>query len=97
MHAPDAGVAADATATSRLSPAVRARVKNAMARMERIEAARRALGGEEALRQLVADLVEPLVREWLEENLADIVERQVEREIAHITHRPELRAKSGTG
>ena len=94
---PTTEVATDAAAASRLSPAVQARVKNAMARMERIEAARRALGGERALRQLVSDLVEPLVREWLQENLADIVERQVEREIAHITHHPELHAKSGTG
>ncbi len=81
---------------SRLSPKVQARVKNALARMERIEAARRALGGEEALRQLVADLVEPLLREWLEENLADIVERRVAEEIARLTQRPVMRMKSGT-
>lgn len=94
---PGAAGAVDEASPQRLSPKVQARVRNAMARMERIEAARRALGGEEALRQLVADLVEPLLKEWLEENLPEIVERRVAEEIARITGRGEACARSGTG
>ncbi len=106
--APAAGASAEGRRTpgaSHLPPKVQARVKSAMARLERIEAARRALGGEEALRQLVADLVEPLLKEWLEENLAEIVERRVAQEIARITgleapatgSRSRPRSRSGAG
>ena len=72
---------------SRLSAPVQARVKAAMARMERIEAAKRALGGEAALRRLVADLVEPLIENWLEKHLPDIVERRVQAELDRILKR----------
>ncbi len=72
---------------SRLSAPVQARVKAAMARMERMEAARRALGGEAALRRLVADLVEPLIENWLNEHLADIVERRVQAELDRLLKR----------
>ena len=72
---------------SRLSAPVQARVKAAMARLERIEAARQALGGEAALRRLVADLVEPLIEDWLEKNLPDIVERRVQAELDRILKR----------
>ena len=72
---------------SRLSAPVQARVKEAMARMERIEAAKRALGGDAALRRLVADLVEPLIENWLNEHLADIVERRVQAELDRLLGR----------
>ncbi len=78
---------AEVLGNSRLSAPVQARVKAAMARMERIEAARRALGGEAALRRLVADLVEPLIENWLNEHLADIVERRVQAELDRILKR----------
>lgn len=79
----DASVLGD----SRLSAQVQQRVKAAMARMERIEAAKRALGGEAALRRLVADLVEPLIENWLNEHLADIVERRVQAELDRLLRR----------
>ena len=71
-------------ASSFLSPEVRKRVQAAMARQKRIEEAKRALGGEQALRQLVLDIVEPIIAEWLNEHLADIVERRVARELARL-------------
>ena len=79
--------AASASAPSFLSHNVRQRVKVAMSRLERIEAAKRALGGEEALRQLVSDLLEPIIAEWLNDHLPDIVERRVSAEIARLRGR----------
>lgn len=71
-------------APSFLSREVQERVRAAMSRQERIEAAKRALGGEQALRQLVIDIVEPIIAQWLNEHLAEIVERRVAMEIARL-------------
>ena len=70
--------------SSFLSREVRDRVRAAMERQKRIEEAKRALGGEEALRQLVRDIIEPIIAEWLNEHLAEIVERRVARELARL-------------
>lgn len=72
------------SAPSFLPREVQQRVKAAMSRLERIEAAKRALGGERALRQLVSDIVEPVIAEWLSEHLPDIVERRVAAELARL-------------
>ena len=70
-----------------LSEEVRHRVHSALDRLDRLERAKQALGGEEALRQLVSDLLEPMLRQWLDKNLADIVERRVREEIERLFRR----------
>ena len=75
---------ATTAAPSFLSQKVRERVRAAMARQKRIEEAKRALGGEQALRQLVSDIVEPIIAEWLNEHLPEIVERRVAMELARL-------------
>jgi len=67
-----------------LSPKTQARVQDALGRLERLEQAKAALGGEEALRQLARDLLEPMLARWLDDNLADIVERRVAEELARL-------------
>lgn len=44
-------------------------------------------GSDKTLEALVRDLLKPMLREWLDANLPEIVERTVAREIARITRR----------
>jgi len=66
---------------------VQARVQDALGRLERLEQAKAALGGEEALRQLVSDLLEPMLARWLEENLPRMVEERLQAELDNIRRR----------
>ena len=43
------------------------------------------VAGSDTLEGLVADLLRPMLREWLDQNLPELVERLVQREIARIT------------
>lgn len=45
-------------------------------------------GSENTLEGLVREMLKPMLREWLDANLPDIVEKMVAREIARITGRP---------
>ena len=45
-------------------------------------------GSANTLEALVQEMLRPMMKEWLDQRLPDLVERLVEREIARITGRP---------
>jgi hypothetical protein len=47
-------------------------------------------GGGATLEQFVGELLTPLLREWLDRNLPEIVERVVEQEVKKLARRAEL-------
>jgi len=71
----------DAAAASRQRLAALAELR------ERAEPAAPAMAGEGALEAVVRDMLRPMLKEWLDQNLPEIVEALVTREISRITGR----------
>ncbi len=65
---------------------------NAFARLAKAAAPdeKRQAGGSITVEQLVVDLLAPMLRDWLDQNLPGIVERVVEQEVKKLARRAEL-------
>jgi cell pole-organizing protein PopZ len=51
---------------------------------------RPASGGGRSVEELVVELLRPQLKEWLDQNLAPLVERVVEQEVKKLARRAEL-------
>ncbi|HEX4298561.1 MAG TPA: DUF2497 domain-containing protein [Devosia sp.] len=77
---PDASLSAD-LAAELLAPATNAAVQGTMSRLSAIAT----VGGGQTIEGLMRDMMRPMLKEWLDENLPALVERVVEKEIARIS------------
>lgn len=77
---------------SLVSPAAAQASTSALARLTRAVASddRPAPGGGRSVEDLVVELLRPQLKEWLDQNLAPLVERVVEQEIKKLARRAEL-------
>lgn len=80
-------------ADSLVSPVVASASTQAFARLARAATAddrKAAPGAGVTVEQLVVDLLAPMLRDWLDKNLPEIVERVVEQEVKKLARRAEL-------
>jgi cell pole-organizing protein PopZ len=64
-----------------LAPATDAAVKHTLTRLQGVTMA----GSGVTLEGLMRDMLRPMLKQWLDENLPAVVERMVEKEIARIS------------
>ena len=79
---------------SLISPAAASASTNAFARLDQGRRDRRARRPRRVagitVEQLLVDLLTPMLRDWLDKNLPEIVERVVEQEVKKLARRAEL-------
>lgn len=70
-----------------ISPTVEAASRSALASLSSAMVVRPEVTGSDTLEGMVREMLKPMLKDWLDANLPDIVERVVAKEVARITGR----------